>query len=82
MSRNIRFQDYLLTDPSFKLWVRKSDDKTAICSYSRKKRYVTNGGRITLKQHAGLVPFEGKDKNPKLRTHVACNGSLLAFQKT
>ena len=82
MSRNISFQDYWLTDPSFKLWVRKSDDKTAICSYRRKKRYVTNGGKITLKRHAGLVPFEGKGKNPKLRTHVAYNWSLLALQKT
>ena len=82
MSRNISFQDYWLTDPSFKLWVRKSDDKTAICSYRRKKRYVTNGGKITLKRHAGLVPFEGKGKNPKLRTHVPYNWSLLALQKT
>ena len=33
MPRNIHFQDYWSTDPNVKLWVRKSDDKTAFCSY-------------------------------------------------
>ena len=35
MPRNTHFQDYWLTDPSFKFWVRKSDDKT-------------KGGRVDL----------------------------------
>ena len=42
------FQDYWLTDPNFKLWIRKSDDKTAL--YLLPKEYwLTNGGeRVRL----------------------------------
>ena len=32
MHGNTHFQDYWLTDPRFKFWVRKSDVKTAFCS--------------------------------------------------
>ena len=31
MPRNTHFQDYWLTDPTFKLWLRKSDERTAFC---------------------------------------------------
>ena len=41
MHRNTHFQDYWLTDPSFKLWEKKSDDKTAFCSYCPKNIDVT-----------------------------------------
>ena len=37
MPRNTRFQDYWLTDLSFKLRIRKSDDKTAFCSYCQRR---------------------------------------------
>ena len=80
MPRNTHFQDYWLTDPSFKLWVRKSDDKTPFCSSCQKKFDVTDGGESGLKRHAGLAPFEDKDKNQdKLRTPVAGGGSLLVI---
>ena len=82
MPRNTHFQDYWLTDPSFKLWVRKSFDKTAFCSYCQKKSDVTNGGESALKRHARLVPFEHKGKNHKLRTPVAGSGSLLGHLET
>ena len=75
------FQDYWLTDPSFKLWLRKCDDKTAFCSYCQKKIDVSNGGESVLKQHAGLAPFKDKGKNHKLRTPVAGRGSLLGHLK-
>ena len=68
MPRNILFQDYCLTHPNFKLWVRKSDDKTAFCSNCRKKIDVTVFGGSAL---------EDKDKNRKLKTPVAGSGSLL-----
>ena len=80
MPRNTHFQDYGLTDPSFKLWVRKSDDKTTF-SYCRKKIDVTNGGESTLKPRAGLAPFEDKGKNHKLRTPVVGSGSLFGHLK-
>ena len=82
MPRNTHFQDYWLTDPSFKLWIRKSFDKTAFCSYCQKKSDVTNGGESALKRHAGLAPFEHKGKNHKLRTPVAGSGSLLGHLET
>ena len=79
MPRNIHFQDYWLTDPNVKLWVRKSDDKTAFCSYCQKKIDMTNGGESA---HARLTPFEGKGENHKLRrTPVAGNGGLLDHLK-
>ena len=68
MPRNTHFQDYWLTNPSFKFWVRKSDDKT-------------KGGESALKRHAGLAPFEDKGKNHKLSTPVAGSGSLLGHLK-
>ena len=71
MPRNTHFQDYWLTDPNLKLWVRKSDDKTAFCSYCQIKIDVTNSGESALKRHAGLAPSEDKGKNHKLRTPVA-----------
>ena len=37
MSRNTHFQDYLLTDLSSKLWLRKSDDKTAFLFFLPKE---------------------------------------------
>ena len=49
MPRNTHFQDYWLTDPSLKLWVRKSDDKTAFCSYCQKQTDVIYGGESALK---------------------------------
>ena len=82
MPRNTHFQDYWLTDPSFKLWLRKSFDKTAFCSYCQKRSDVTNGGESALKRHAGLAPFEHKGKNHKLRTPVAGSGSLLGHLET
>ena len=81
MPRNTHFQDYWLTDRSFKLWVRKSGEKTAFCSCCRKKIDVTNGGEGALKRHAGLTPFEDKGKNHKLRTPVADSGNLLGHLK-
>ena len=81
MHRNTHFQDYWLTDPSFKLWERKSDDKTAFCSYCPKNIDVTNGGESAFKRHAGLAPFEDRGKNHKLRTPVADSGSLLGHLK-
>ena len=41
MSRDNHFQDYWSTDPSFKLWVRKSDDWTNFSFYRQKKIDVT-----------------------------------------
>ena len=62
MSRDNHFQDYYWsTDPSFKLWVRKSDDWTNFSFYRQKKIDVTNGGDNALKRHAGLACFEDKD---------------------
>ena len=61
MSRDNHFQDYWSTDPSFKLWVRKSDDWTNFSFYRQKKIDVTNGGDNALKRHAGLACFEDKD---------------------
>ena len=48
MPRDTRFQDYCLTHPNFKLWVRKSDDKTAFCSNCRKKIDVAVFGDSAL----------------------------------
>ena len=81
MLRNTHFQDYWLTDPSFKLWVRKSDHKTAFRSYCQKKIYVTNGGEGELKQHTGLSLFEYKGKNHKSRTPVAGRRTFLGHLK-
>ena len=81
MPRNIHFQDYWLTDPNVKLWVRKSDDKTAFCSYCQKKIDVTKDGEGALKRHAVFAPFEDKGKNHKLRTRVAGSWSLLGHLK-
>ena len=61
MSRDNHFQDYWSTDPSFKLWVGKSDDWTNFSFYRQKKIDVTNGGDRALKRHAGLACFEDKD---------------------
>ena len=81
MRRSTHFQDYWLIDASFKLWVRKSDDKTAFCSYCQKKIDVTNGGESAPKWHAGLAPFKDKGKNHKLRTPDTGSGSLLGYLK-
>ena len=63
MPRDALFQDYWLTDPSFKL-IGKSDDKTAVF-YIAKRRLGENAS----KRHAGVGP-ENKEKNRKLRTPV------------
>ena len=42
MPRNTHFQDYWLADPNFKLWLRKSDERTAFCSNCQRKIDVTN----------------------------------------
>ena len=81
MSRNTHIQDYWLTDRNFKFWVRKSDDKTAFCSYCQKKIDVTKDGEGALKRHAVFAPFEDKGKNHKLRTRVAGSWSLLGHLK-
>ena len=79
--KNTHIQDYWLTDRNFKFWVRKSDDKTAFCSYCQKKIDVTNDGEGALKRHAGFASFEDKGKNHKLRTRVAGSWSLLGHLK-
>ena len=81
MSRNTHIQDYWLTDRNFKFWVRKSDDKTAFCSYCQKKIDVTKDGEGALKRHAVFAPFEDKGKNHKLRTRVAGSWSRLGHLK-
>ena len=48
MPKNTYFQDYWLTDPSFKLWVRKSDNKTTFCSYYQNKIDVIKVERVHL----------------------------------
>ena len=49
MRRSTHFQDYWLIDASFKLWVRKSNNKAGFCSYCQKKIDVTNDGESAPK---------------------------------
>ena len=49
MRRSTHFQDYWLIDASFKLWVRKSNNKAGFCSYCQTKIDVTNYGESAPK---------------------------------
>ena len=80
MHRNTHLQDSWLADPSSKLLVRKSGDKTTFCSYCQKKIDMTNDGESPLKRHTGLVPSENKGKNHNL-IPVAGSGSRLDYLK-
>ena len=62
------FAHFQHSDQSFKLWVRKSEDTTAFCSYCQRKIDVTEDEENTLNEHAGLAAFEDKAK-PQVKNH-------------
>ena len=62
MPKNTYFQDYWLTDPSFKLWVRKSANKTTFCSYYQKKIDVIKVERVHLNDMQGWHLLKIKTK--------------------
>ena len=37
MARNTHFQDYWLTDPSLKFWIRKADHETAFVLIAKRR---------------------------------------------
>ena len=74
------FNGHWLTNPLYKGWIKKKDNKTALCSFCDNKVIdISSLGETALKQHAGLPPHEHLSKAHKTKCPVDDVNSILQF---